>query len=176
MAKSRYPHGFHTKFLVYAPDLLINEALAPQLKPIGIVVGKLQAAPDAAYIAAETGNKNKTPFSIQDAGCASPDPGQCYDYLFGKKNIAPGGWNVANWDPPDVETMLKQGFAAPTPAKRLTVYKKLLTRINTDLPYIAVFDVSSPLALSRRFAWPSFRQLNGFWYDAGPMTNLIKPA
>jgi peptide/nickel transport system substrate-binding protein len=176
MAKSAYPNGFNTSFLVLNSPAYVNmaQAVAAELKPLGITVD-ISPLGDAAFNAEATGDKSKTRLYVGAAGCVGPDPGQCYDYFLGSKNIAPGGWNMANYAPPAVDDLIKEGFATTNPIKRLAVYRKLLRRLNTDLPYIPLFVYSSNLALSSKFTWPTWKDLNGFWYDAGAVTNLIKP-
>jgi peptide/nickel transport system substrate-binding protein len=176
MAKSAYRNGFNTSFLVYDAPNYVNMAqvVAAELKPLGINVNISPVSP-GAFVAEATGDKSKTRLYVGDAGCVGPDPGQCYDYFLGSKNIKAGGWNMANYAPPEVDALIKQGFATQSPTQRLAVYGKLLKRLNTDLPYYPLFVYSAYLALSPKFSWPTYKDFNGFYYLAGAFTNLIKP-
>jgi peptide/nickel transport system substrate-binding protein len=175
MAASAYPKGFSASALLPPGDTNLAQAFASELRPLGIKLDITPVASEAEFIAQATGNKHKTRLYFGTAGPVGPDPGQVYDYFLGSKNIPSGGWNMANYAPTAVDELIKEGFGTANPTKRLAVYGKLLRRLNTDLPYIPLFVGSANLALAKKFSWPTWKDFNGFWYDAGAFTNLIKP-
>jgi ABC-type transport system substrate-binding protein len=83
-----------------------------------------------------------------------------------------GQWNVAEWDPPVVDSLLKAGLATTNPAKRFTAYSRLLRIMQADLPYIGLYQESSSIALSSELTVPGYN-INSM---SGAYALNIKPA
>jgi len=88
-------------------------------------------------------------------GCFNPDPSTFYDVL-GSQNIKAGSWNVADYTPPAVDTLLVSGQATNDPAQRFAIYSQLLQRLQTDLPYIGLYSTEYTVAMSAKFTEPGF--------------------
>jgi ABC-type transport system substrate-binding protein len=81
--------------------------------------------------------------------------------LLGTKNLANGSWNMANYAPPAVDTLIAQGIASTNPAARLSAYTRLLERVASDVPYVPIYNVDATAAISAKFTWSRF---NDVWY------------
>lgn len=178
MAKSAHPGGFTADTLVCScsqSDVNLAQAVAAEVKPLGIKlnINPVGVGPFIAEFSAA--DKSTTPLFIGGSGSVGEDPGTLYDYLIGSKNIPKGGYNMTNYGPPKVDTLIAEGFAASVPSKRLAIYGKLLTQLNTDLPYLPLFTLDTFMALSPKFSWPTFTDFNGAYLHAGAFTNLIIP-
>ena len=64
-----------------------------------------------------------------------------------------------------VDTLLAAGKAATDPAKRRAIYKQLLARLATDLPYLPLYAQQSAYAISSKFSWKvnPYNWYNGHW-------------
>jgi ABC-type transport system substrate-binding protein len=170
MAQSAYPHGFTASLNTcqFGPLVPVSEAIAGQLKPIGI---DLKVNSSCPKFSADLTNA-KTPIVYTDFVNPIPDPSTWPTTFLGSKNTPPSGYNVANYTPAGVDTLLAAGLAATNPAKRLAIYAKLLERLAADVPYLVLFTEDSTLALSDKFAWPTFNYLR---YDRNFWPLDIKP-
>jgi peptide/nickel transport system substrate-binding protein len=95
--------------------------------------------------------------------CIGPDVSG-YDFFLGSGNLAQGEFNTADYAPPAVDKLLAAGIATSEPAARFAVYSKLEERLQTDLPYIALYQQDYCIALSKGFTVPHFNEL-GFMFD-----------
>ncbi len=87
-----------------------------------------------------------------------------YDFFLGSANLAPGQFNTADYAPPVVDQLLAAGIATSDPAKRFAVYSRLEQQLQSDMPYIALYQQDYCIALSKAFAVPNFNEL-GFMFD-----------
>jgi len=99
---------------------------------------------------------------MSGGGCFQPDPNTYSDFL-GSNNLQSGSWNMADYAPPEVDTLLAQGEATSNPAQRFAVYSKLFQRLQTDEPYIGLFQQESTGAISPKFKWPD---CSPWWFQA----------
>jgi peptide/nickel transport system substrate-binding protein len=156
MARSAYPNGFKTSLVEfnYGSVIDVSQVISAQLKKIGIdaTVDDVGVGP---WVAAVTGAADKRPATFTPSGCNSPDP-SFYTFVLGSKNTRPGFWNTANYTPPTVDALLRQGITTVNPARRLAIYGKLLQRLALDVPYVPLFTKTGNLAISSRFSWPAF--------------------
>jgi peptide/nickel transport system substrate-binding protein len=156
LAKSRYPKGFG--FTLQAPEYAdipnIAQVIAAQLKKIGINATASGVA-FGAWFAAVAGAPDKRPTTIWNGGALRPDPSG-WDWLLGGKNVRQGELNTASYTPPVVDTLVQQKGTFTNPAKRLAIFTKLLTRLQTDLPYIPLYAPDQSIALAGKYAWPTF--------------------
>ena len=88
------------------------------------------------------------------------------------KARAAGLWNMADYAPPEVDTLLAQGEATSNPAQRFAVYSKLFQRLQADEPYVGLYQSVSTGAISPKFKWPDY---SPWWWDEA-YTLGIRPA
>jgi peptide/nickel transport system substrate-binding protein len=151
LAKSPYPHGFTASvpspaFQWYAQ---VNQVIAADLARIGIRL-KLENMTFNKFLAIGTGPKTFGATYV-DFNLVSPDPSSYPAWLLGKSNISHGGWNLANYSPPQVDTLISQGLTTLAPAGRLKVYARLLRILGNDEPYVPLYVGDYNLALAHRF-------------------------
>jgi peptide/nickel transport system substrate-binding protein len=167
MAASAYPNGFSADLTEpsSSPSLVtVGEALAGELKPLGIKL-TITTPTIGNWFAALTGPAAQRPLNIGAFGAFGADPAG-WDAIFLSRNIQPGQENFANYTSSAVDALAAQEEASSSQAKRLVIFKKLLLRLQTDLPYIALYSPDIATALSSKFTWPTysfFTQSNGTW-------------
>jgi peptide/nickel transport system substrate-binding protein len=147
LAKSAYPHGFTAT--TDTPDYSIypnmNEVIAGELAKIGITlkvntvdIGKWVTD----YFGAKTyGSNFVTWFS------STPDPSGHTTEILGSKNVG----NAAGYDPPVVDDLLKKGLSTLNVAKRIEIYRKLLQRVATDLPYVPLYEETANIVIVPKY-------------------------
>jgi peptide/nickel transport system substrate-binding protein len=172
MAQSAYPHGFSATILSAsdATSLNENQVAAAELAKIGIRL-QVKATNETALQAVDTGPAAKRPTGMSGGGCFQPDPNTYSDFL-GSNNLQAGSWNMADYAPPEVDTLLAQGEATSDPAQRFAVYSKLFQRLQADQPYVGLFVSDSTGAISPKFRWPDY---SPWWWDEA-YTLGIRPA
>jgi peptide/nickel transport system substrate-binding protein len=172
MAQSGYPHGFSTTILAaeYGSVLDVTQVIAAELAKIGIRA-QIKGLPVNVWQAALTGPASGRGAAPSDGGCFQPDPSMYSDDL-GSSNARQGSWNMAEYTPPAVDTLLAQGIATTNPAQRFGIYSQLFRRLQTDLPYIGLYTRDSTIALSPKFSYTDFSQ----WYWQLPWALSIRPA
>jgi len=87
-------------------------------------------------------------------------------------NTRQGSWNMAEYTPSAVDTLLAQGTATSSPAQRFAVYSKLFQRLQADVPYIGLYASDYTAAISAKFTDPGFSP----WIWSIPWALSIKPA
>ncbi len=164
MAMSPYPHGFTAptntlEFGTYTPE---TEVIAAQLAKIGIKLN-IKEQTFTQWIA--TADGPKTYGNIYTSWVSGiSDPSSIPALILGRKNIAAGFGNTSNYDPPEIDSLLKEGLSTLDPAKRFAIYAKMLKLLATDVPYVPLFVQYTGLALSSQYKWPGFTQ----WSSLGP--------
>jgi peptide/nickel transport system substrate-binding protein len=161
MAQSKYPNGFdtHTDTFQYGGYVKINEVIAQQLKPLGINM-KVNVLPANGWVAELAGDKSKLSLEFfTDGPLANPDPNAYPSQILYAKNI-PHSFNTAAYAPPDFDRLLSLGVTTQAPARRLSIYSRVLRRLGTDLPYIPLYQTDSNLAISSKYSWPSWAGWN----------------
>jgi len=172
MAASAYPHGF-TATIVSSNDatsLNENQVAAAELAKIGIRL-QVKSIAETASQALDTGPATQRPTGMSGGGCFQPDPNTYSDFL-GSNNLAAGSWNMADYAPPEVDTLLAQGEATSSPAERFAVYSKLFQKLQKDVPYVGLYVQDSTGAISPKFKWPDY---SPWWWDEA-YTLGIRPA
>jgi peptide/nickel transport system substrate-binding protein len=157
LAQSAYPHGFSgtLETIAFGSYTPVDEAISADLAKIGINL-KLKVISFNQYIAKAVGPKSAIADWYTTFNVSNPDPDSFPSQILGSKNIPNGGYNTANYDPPEVDTLLQQGVAAQDQAQRLSIYGQLLKRVGTDLPYVSLYDEDYNVALSSKFTWPGY--------------------
>jgi peptide/nickel transport system substrate-binding protein len=169
MAQSAYPNGFKATLpeFAYLGNINAGQAIAAQLKQIGINAQVTELPGFGAWAGAVLAAPDKRQATFFTNGCYSPDP-NWYSYLLGSA----AGFNTASYKGAGVDDLLDQGKSTSVPAKRFAVYSKLLQRLATDVPYIPLFVQNDLLGLSSKVTWPGF---NNFWIN-GPWALDVKSA
>jgi peptide/nickel transport system substrate-binding protein len=171
MAQSAYPHGFSTTVQAYnygtATDVF--QVIAAELAKIGIRM-QIKDMEVTAWQALETGPAAKRSTGFATGGCFNPDPSTYSDFL-GSKNTQPGAWNIADYAPPAVDSLLDAGIATTDKSRRFAVYSRLFSRLQADVPYIGLFVSDTTIALSPKFTYAGFNQ----WMWDNPYPLYIKP-
>jgi peptide/nickel transport system substrate-binding protein len=162
LAESAYPQGFSaysdtTSVIGGLPD--VTQAIAGMLQKIGINL-KVRIKTENAW-ESEVEGATKGPDIYTTFNLPSPDPSTYPSFMLGSANVGNGGWNWANYDPPEVDTLLKEGIESQSPSARLAIYAKLLKVLAIDVPYIPLFIADYNMALSIRFSYPGFNQNYG---------------
>jgi len=157
LAKPAYPHGFSgtLETIAFGSYTPVDEAIAADLAKIGISL-KLKVISFNQYIAKADGLKSAITDWYTTFNVSNPDPDSFPSNILGSKNILSGGYNTANYGPPEVDALLQEGVAAQDPAQRLSIYGQLLKRVDTDLPYVSLYDEDYNVALSSKFTWPGY--------------------
>jgi peptide/nickel transport system substrate-binding protein len=160
MAQSAYPHGFSATISAYNSGTVldVNQVIAAELAKIGIKL-QIKSMALTPWQGVESGPATKRSTVFASGGCFQPDPGTYADFL-GSNNLATGNWNIANYAPPTVDTLLAQGQATTNPAQRFAVYSKLWARLQADVPYVGLFVSDRVAALSPKFTWQDYNP----WY------------
>jgi peptide/nickel transport system substrate-binding protein len=157
LAESAYPHGFTStlqtiSFGSYTP---VDEAIAADLAKIGINL-KVKVITFNQFIAMSDGPKSAIGDLYATFNVSNPDPDSFPASMLGAVNIPNGGYNEADYDPPAVDALLKEGVTTEDPAKRLSIYGQVLKTLGTDEPYVALYDEDYNVALSSKFTWPGY--------------------
>jgi len=170
MAQSSYPHGFTATVLSTndTPSLDVIQVIATELAKIGIKLN-IKSMAVTPWQAVQSGPAAKRSTVFAGGGCFQPDPGTYADFL-GRDNLATGDWNIANYAPPAVDTLLAQGQATSNPAQRFAVYSKLWAKLQADVPYVGLFVSDDAAAVSSKFTWPDYNP----WYWDGAYLLGIK--
>jgi peptide/nickel transport system substrate-binding protein len=157
LAQSAYPHGFTStlptiSFGSYTP---VTEAIAADLAKIGINL-KVKVITFNQFIAMSDGPKSAIGDLYATFNVSNPDPDSFPASMLGSTNIPNGGYNEADYNPPEIDALLKEGVTNEDPAKRLSIYGQVLKTLGTDEPYVALYDEDYNVALSSKFTWPGY--------------------
>jgi peptide/nickel transport system substrate-binding protein len=156
LAQSAHAPGFKTTLVTHPALSSIGQAIVAQLRAVGIDA-ELSVVPVGTWVG-QIGSPDRRPFTFLASGCSTPDP-SFYTYLLGSNNLKQGGFNIANYAPPAVDQHIRSGVQTTNPVKRLDAYAKLLRRLAVDVPYVALWNQQSNLAISPRFTWPTFNDV-----------------
>jgi peptide/nickel transport system substrate-binding protein len=151
MAKSAYPHGFSTTLIAWDAGNLptLTQALAGELAKIGINA-QVNVVSVGDYFNETLGAADQRPPVLWWGGCTNPTLSGMDAYL-GSKNTAPYSYNLADYTPGAVDSLISAGETAINPAKRFAIYSQLLQRLGTDEPYVPLFISKAAIALSSKF-------------------------
>jgi peptide/nickel transport system substrate-binding protein len=174
MAESAYPHGFSTTILEYTDDgQAVNEgeAIAAELQPLGIHA-QIKAITLNAWAAIETGPAAKRMSTFLETGGSSSPDVSGYDFMLGSQNTAVGEWNIADYTPSAVNSLMAAGIATTNPAKRFPIYTQLLRQLASDEPYVPIYMEDEGMAISSRFTVGGYSQ----FFTSTPYALDIKAA
>jgi peptide/nickel transport system substrate-binding protein len=146
MAKSKVPDGFSFTMKITTGSASIAQVIAAQLKQIGIDLN-IDTIGDTAYGSEITGPADKRPLTFSETGACTPDP-SWDDLWLGSANLT-AGLNIANYAPPEVDRLLKDGVTTQDPKQRLEIYTKILQRLAEDVPYVPLYAEGATYASSK---------------------------
>jgi ABC-type transport system substrate-binding protein len=74
-------------------------------------------------------------------------------------------FNVADNAPTGLDEQIKAGISTENDAARFGIYRTILKRLSLDVPYVALFDGDSVVALAKTFSWSSYGPYSteGLW-------------
>jgi peptide/nickel transport system substrate-binding protein len=180
LAKSAYPNGF--SMTLDDPGFYGNvpQAFTGVLRSIGI---NAQTANKtiAVWFTEVSGPADKRPPTMVGGTCTSPSIAG-FDWALGTKNTRPGQFNTANYASPAIDNWIATGetAAASNKAKAFSIYSKLFTQLQTDMPYVPVFLFDNALVLSKKLAFDANPgaiygvAATGFWNTDWPLH--LRPA
>jgi peptide/nickel transport system substrate-binding protein len=173
MAESSHPSGFTFTLTTLQGFGFydIAQVVAADLKPLGITVN-IKIVPLDTWLSLLTGaNRHESGLQLTTPSSGSFDVSDEPSFILGSVNTASGGFNIANWAPPDVDTLIDQGVRTPNGPARLAIYGKILQRVAQDVPYVPILLTSQAIALQSKFSWPTFR----YYYINQPWALQISP-
>jgi peptide/nickel transport system substrate-binding protein len=136
LAEAGYPNGFDLEFDVHAPIKEIGEAIAGQIRKVGIRAS-VRPLPLALYVRLR-GEGKFTAFNGFYPTGAQPDMDNILDFFFGQ--------NRDYWKDPLIHSLKEKGAVEFDDEKRTAIYEQILDRINqmnyiypvADLPMVFV--------------------------------------
>ena len=157
LAQSGYPHGFTatTQTISFGSYTPATEAIAGDLAKIGINL-KIKVIGFNQYEALVSGPKAAVGGVYGTFNVTNSDPSAFPSFILGSNNVATGGYDWANYDPPVIDTLINEGTTTLDPAKRLAIYGQLLKIIGTDLPWVPIYIEDYNFALSSKYTWPNY--------------------
>lgn len=163
LAESPYPHGFTatTQTIDFASYTPVNEAIAGDLAKIGINL-KLKVIGFTQYLAFASGPKSAIGGLYATFNVTNPDPNSFPSAILGSVNVRPGGYDWANYDPPAIDTLIKESVATQGTDQRFAIYGQMLKTLATDLPYIPLYIQDYNVALSSKYTWPDYNVYTQF--------------
>jgi peptide/nickel transport system substrate-binding protein len=172
LAKSAYPNGVNVTLETFAGAYAnATQVIADEMTKAGINA-KVTSVTSAKWFADISGPAANRPPTLITSGCNTPDPSFYPNFILGAKNLASGSFNVSDYAPPEVDALMTAGVATDNAAKRRVVYKRFLQKVQADVPYVPLFELTANIAISPKYTWKTF---NGEWWDRAWALE-IKPA
>jgi peptide/nickel transport system substrate-binding protein len=151
LAESAYPHGF-TATTETDPGIDANvvQVIAAELQKVGITL-KVDQVTFTQYINDYNGPVGGNMYGPEYA--ASPDPSILPSYILGGSVVA---GDTAHYESGSVNALLAAGLATSDPARRLSIYRQVLTDVAADVPYVVLYSLNAYTALSTKYTLPPF--------------------
>ena len=132
LAEAGYPNGFDLQYMVYSPNLPIGEAIAGELRKVGIRA-TIQPADINLYRRLQGDGKLQA-WSVLFSTGSNPDAGNIFSVLFGDA-VMP------YYNDAVIIDAMKRGEAEFDPAQRKAIYQKAFDRINEMAYHLPVSSV-----------------------------------
>ncbi len=132
LAEAGYPNGFELDYLVFAPNKPIGEAIAGDLRKVGIRAS-VQAADIGLYRRLQGDGKLQA-WSILFPTGSFPDAGNIFGVLF-------TGPAMKYFNDPVIEKAMKDGEAEADAQKRKAIYKVAFDRINEMAYHLPISSI-----------------------------------
>jgi peptide/nickel transport system substrate-binding protein len=160
MAKSAYPHGVSVTIQTWSGGDTsdVAQAESAELAKIGIKASVKVVSLGVAQANAN-GPADKRPPTAWEGGCTTPDVSG-FDFYLGSSGLKAGQWNEAAWAPAAVDRWLAQGTSTDNSATRFAAFSNVVRQMAADVPYVPLYLHKVTIALSRKFADPSFN----YWF------------
>ena len=173
MAQSATPNGFSATLPTptYGGYVEAAQAIAGQLKEIGINLD-VKVLSEAEYFNTFSIPHSETPIQYTYFNNNSPDAGAMPRLALSKAQLAPGMNNFADYSKPEVDDLIAKADATSDPAERFKYYSDLLKIVGEDVPYVPLYAGNINVALSDKFAWPTF---NAYSTDHTPFVTQVEP-
>ncbi len=159
LAKSSVPHGFTTTVQVFAGQpvtLGAAEILAADLAKIGITV-KIHEFKSGEYAAIFAGNVG---MMIEGYPGLYPDPEAMFSLMLPSAQISPpgSGTNIARFKNAEVDKLLTEQRETLNMKERLNMIGRVAEIVASEVPYRPLYALSSLIALSNGYVFPTFSQ------------------
>ncbi|MBF0528596.1 MAG: ABC transporter substrate-binding protein [Deltaproteobacteria bacterium] len=149
MAKSKYPNGFTTDFLLAVerrPEFeQVSEYIQAYLKKIGITVNIQKVAFDVQLPKMEKGNYG---ISLMNWTANMPDPEDIVGWLYDSSRSS-GGWNGAHWDNKEVQGMLKKAREIGNQEERKKLYQETDKIAVDQAIYVDLYQLTEQFAVRK---------------------------
>ncbi len=162
LAEAGYPDGFDLQITTWGPSVATAEAVAGQLRKVGVraTVDKLTIG---AFVRKRAQGKVQAFVSLWDNGGGQPDVATTAGFFY-----LPGSRNY-NGDA-ELTKLVKQGQSELDPAKREAIYQKLFDGVTEARYSIPILSIASSVVHTREVVIPTkgHKKPEGFYF------NLIK--
>jgi peptide/nickel transport system substrate-binding protein len=160
MAQSAYPHGVSTTIQTWSGGDTVDvaQAEAGELAKIGINANVKVVTLNVAQTDAN-GPAGNRPSTAWEGGCTTPDVSG-FDFYLGSSGLKAGQWNEAAWAPAAVDRWLAQGTSTDNSATRFAAFSNVVKQMSVDVPYVPLYLHDVTIALSSKFADPTFN----YWF------------
>ena len=139
LAEAGYPNGFDLEFNVHEPIREIGEAIAGELRKVGIRAS-VAALPLAVYVK-KRGEGEFTAFNGFYPTGAQPDAGNLYDFFFGADRDY--------YQDETIHALAKKAQVEYDKDKRTALYKQMVDRVNTMNYILPVASLPTAYAMTK---------------------------
>ena len=140
LAEAGYPNGFEFEYSVYTPFMNLGQAVAGDLRKIGIIA-KIQPV-DLALYRRKQGAGELQALSVLTPTASHPDAWSILGILY-------GGPAFQYYNDPEISNPMEAGEKEFDKAKRIDLYGKVFDRTNTESYIFPVTSVPTVIAHSK---------------------------
>jgi peptide/nickel transport system substrate-binding protein len=170
LAKSAYPHGFSTEVQALATEPVkveTAEILASDLASIGIKATVHEVQPSEV----STLQGSKVKIEIAGRGAIYADPEAAMSVILPPSD---NELNFAGWKSPEADKLLEEQGKTLDSARRLQMIEKLLTIVNREAPYIALYSSGEFASLSNKYVLPRYSEFINLFTPWAMQVKLAK--
>jgi peptide/nickel transport system substrate-binding protein len=154
LAKSAYPHGFSTEVQALATEpvkIETAEILASDLASIGIKATVHEVQPSEV----STLQGSKVKIEVSGRGAIYADPEAAMSVILPPSDME---LNFAGWKNPEADKLLEEQGKSLDSTRRLRMIEQLLTIVNGEVPYIALYSSGEFASLSNKYVLPRYSE------------------
>ncbi|MEM2897141.1 MAG: ABC transporter substrate-binding protein [Candidatus Bathyarchaeia archaeon] len=154
----------------------IGELIAEDLKNVGIKLKMDFANATSWKSRISNGNWDMLPWTAR----TGPDPAFAIAEHFSKNFLWPFGYNVAHYHNPAVEDLFVKAQFEANETRRMKMIHQLQAIIASDTPYLFLFSVPQPNAISKEFPgfnngpWGSQSVEKTYWVKGKPVNETLE--
>ncbi|USQ81276.1 ABC transporter substrate-binding protein [Ornithinimicrobium faecis] len=153
LAQSKYADGFEVELPVMAASWMELSALNLQqnLEPLGVTITTRTVTPQQwveMVFSHDTGQIFPMSFAA-----AVPDPGLLRRVVSEEARTQAGGYNFANWAPPELQDLAANLQETTDDAGRFEAATTILTQISEEVPYIPMYQPDFVMVLANGFTF-----------------------